>query len=73
MSQLIGGPGELPCGAHAWGDTAIDVPFLVEGTALRDALTGRRLHVGDGAVRVADALAEFPGALLVFDRGEAAA
>jgi len=72
MSTLLGGPGELPCGERAWADTSVELPFLAEDTALVDALTGQRLHVREGRVRIAEALAAFPGALLVFDSGDTA-
>jgi (1->4)-alpha-D-glucan 1-alpha-D-glucosylmutase len=42
--------GELPCGA-IWGDARIEIPFVAEGTVLRDVVTGREHRVHDGGPR----------------------
>ena len=70
FSALIAGPGELPCGEQVWGDTWIEVPFLGTEVALENALTGQRVQASNGRVRVAEALADFPGAILVFAAGD---
>ncbi|OVZ55865.1 malto-oligosyltrehalose synthase [Pigmentiphaga sp. NML080357] len=49
---------------QAWGDTAIDVSGLAVGDALRNALGGPDCSVEGGAVRVSEALAAFPVALM---------
>ena len=64
-------PGELPCAEQVWGDTWIEVPFLAPEVVLNNALTGGKLRVVDARVRLADALADFPGAILVFADGDA--
>jgi (1->4)-alpha-D-glucan 1-alpha-D-glucosylmutase len=58
-------PGELPVGAGVWGDTRIEVPFLDDGTILRDALTGREHIVENGALSAARVLDQIPLAVLV--------
>jgi (1->4)-alpha-D-glucan 1-alpha-D-glucosylmutase len=65
LSRLISAPAELPCGERIWGDTSIDVPFLGGEVDLRNALTGQTVRASGGRVRVADALADFPGAIIV--------
>ena len=71
FSGLIAAPGELPCAEQVWGDTWIEVPFLAPEVVLNNALTGGKLRVVDARVRLADALADFPGAILVFADGDA--
>jgi (1->4)-alpha-D-glucan 1-alpha-D-glucosylmutase len=65
--RLIAGlgvkPGELPCAA-LWGNTRIDLPFLKEGTLLRDALTLREHRVESGGLAASAVLANFPVAVL---------
>jgi (1->4)-alpha-D-glucan 1-alpha-D-glucosylmutase len=58
-------PGELPVGAGVWGDTRIEVPFLDDGTILRDVLTGREHTVENGALSAARVLDPVPLAVLV--------
>jgi (1->4)-alpha-D-glucan 1-alpha-D-glucosylmutase len=58
-------PGELPLGAAVWSDTRIEVPFLDDGTVLRDALTGREHRVQGGGIRVAEILDQVPVSILV--------
>jgi (1->4)-alpha-D-glucan 1-alpha-D-glucosylmutase len=72
FSRLVDGPGDLPCGEPVWRDTSIEVPFLSAGAQLDNWLTGQRLRVTDGRVRVADALVDFPGAILVCADGDSA-
>ena len=56
----------LPVGKQTWGDTAIDAgPLTGE---LTNVLTGERLAVEDGKIRLAAAFSRFPGALLVPSR-----
>jgi (1->4)-alpha-D-glucan 1-alpha-D-glucosylmutase len=62
--------GRVPCGAEIWGDTMVMLPFLAEGARLADALSGRELAVSGGGLRLADAFAVFPGALLRYDGGD---
>ena len=56
-------PGVVPLGEQTWGDTAIDAGAL--SGALTNILTGETVRAEGGRIRVADALASFPGALLV--------
>jgi (1->4)-alpha-D-glucan 1-alpha-D-glucosylmutase len=61
----------LPCGASLWQDTRIDLPFMEEGSTLRNLLDDDRVHrVEAGCVRLADLFESVPGAVLVYDRGE---
>jgi (1->4)-alpha-D-glucan 1-alpha-D-glucosylmutase len=54
----------LPVGEACWESTRLRVP-VSPGTVFRDVFTGHRLKVdGDGAVLLAQALADFPVALL---------
>ncbi|MDB5809561.1 MAG: bifunctional 4-alpha-glucanotransferase/malto-oligosyltrehalose synthase, partial [Betaproteobacteria bacterium] len=62
--------GELPCGEAVWRDTRVALPFLGDGTVLRNVLTGETAAVSDGAIRVAVAHAQFPGAVFEYGRGE---
>jgi (1->4)-alpha-D-glucan 1-alpha-D-glucosylmutase len=57
-------PGWLPCGAQVWGDTRIEVPFVKEGTQLRDVFTTREHRVTQGGLDAAAVLASFPVAVL---------
>jgi (1->4)-alpha-D-glucan 1-alpha-D-glucosylmutase len=59
------GTGVLPCGERTWGDTRIDLPFLEDGTEVRDALTGSVHVVAGGGLPLAAILARLPVALLV--------
>jgi (1->4)-alpha-D-glucan 1-alpha-D-glucosylmutase len=72
--RMFGGLGiaarALPCGEAIWGDTRVALPFLGEGTILRDVLTGETAAVTAGGIRVAAAHAAFPGAVLEYERGE---
>jgi (1->4)-alpha-D-glucan 1-alpha-D-glucosylmutase len=65
--------GMLPCGSAAWADTSVDIPFLEDGTILRNVLTNRVCKVQSGAVLVADAQDVLPGAALAYENGESAA
>ena len=55
-----------PLGATVWGDTAIDVHLLPVDIEPVNVLTGERLAVRGGRIMVADAFANFPGALLLY-------
>ncbi|WP_132979956.1 malto-oligosyltrehalose synthase [Pigmentiphaga sp. D-2] len=62
---LASGPSPVPhVPPGAWGDTSIDLSGLVRDGALRNVLDGRSCAVAGGTVRVADALAAFPVALM---------
>jgi (1->4)-alpha-D-glucan 1-alpha-D-glucosylmutase len=54
-------PSRTPPVGEAWADTTIRLPGA--GT-LTDAITRRSVDIGDGSVRIAEALATFPVALL---------
>ena len=55
----------LPCGELAWGDTRVAVPFLREGAQLTEVLGGHRVALEGGALMIARAWADLPGAVLV--------
>ncbi len=56
-----------PIGAAVWGDTTIDAHALPADVQLVNALTGERVAVRDGRILLADAFANFPGALLTYN------
>lgn len=61
-------PGELPLGRAAWGDTALDLSFVPEGTQLTNVLTGESMEPGTHArLPLARAMAHFPGALIAYE------
>jgi (1->4)-alpha-D-glucan 1-alpha-D-glucosylmutase len=70
FAALVRETGHVPLGETVWGNTTVTLPFLEDGTRLTDALTGRTLEVRGGAVRMADAFAHFPGAMLIYESGE---
>ncbi|HWI14623.1 MAG TPA: hypothetical protein VNT02_10235, partial [Burkholderiales bacterium] len=63
-AKLGGAAGTLPLGPAFWADTAVDCSALrATGTAV-NVLTGKPVHILDGGLRVAEAFADFPGALI---------
>jgi (1->4)-alpha-D-glucan 1-alpha-D-glucosylmutase len=72
FAKLGQSPGEPPLGAAAWGDTAIELPMLAEGTRLRNVLTGETLAVEGGLIRLARLFATLPAAALVLEAGKMA-
>lgn len=68
--RLAGDPTVPPTGGRVWSDTALHLPERLAGAGWRCALTGRRLAFwqSDGALPVAEALAEFPLTLLMLER-----
>jgi len=69
FAKLLGQPGQLPLGESVWGDTAVEAAGLPDGARLANILTGETVEVCDGKIPVARALAAFPGAALLGDRG----
>ena len=65
FSQLSQGVGATPVGAAAWGDSSITAAGWRDGMSFINALNGERVHVEDGAVRLADAFRTVPVAALV--------
>jgi (1->4)-alpha-D-glucan 1-alpha-D-glucosylmutase len=57
-------PPRLPCGAQAWDDTRVELPFLEEGAVLRDAISGRDHTVRDGGLALSEVLATATVAVL---------
>jgi len=55
-----------PLGEAVWADTAIDAGLLPAGAPPVNVLTGERLAVREGRILLADAFANFPGALLLY-------
>ncbi len=60
-------PGEPPTGEAAWGDTSIELPGLADGAWVRNVLTGERLAVQDGGLRLSRVFATLPVAALEVD------
>jgi (1->4)-alpha-D-glucan 1-alpha-D-glucosylmutase len=52
----------IPCGFDVWQDTSVSLRGLTDA-AFRELMTGRPLHVTDGALPLGSLLAEFPVAL----------
>jgi hypothetical protein len=48
-----------------WGDTRIEMPFVKDGTVLRDVLSGLDHTVQDGGLLASAVLATWPAAVLV--------
>ena len=57
-------PGVLPVGEAPWGDTELDVGFLLPDGSLNNVLTGETLTLRGGRIRLAECFARFPAALL---------
>ena len=70
FGALTGNGARLPCGAAAWEATRVMLPFLTEGTVLRNVLSGVSLQSNRGGLSMAEACADFPVALLVYDEGD---
>jgi maltooligosyltrehalose synthase len=64
-------PGLLPVGEAAWAETAADLSFLGPEVPFVNVLTGETLAAREGRLPLAQALAGFPGALLVRAAGPA--
>jgi (1->4)-alpha-D-glucan 1-alpha-D-glucosylmutase len=58
-------PGSTPCDAGLWGEARLELPFLENGTVLRELFSGRELTVADGAIPMSAAVAQFPVAVLL--------
>ncbi|MDX1375375.1 MAG: malto-oligosyltrehalose synthase, partial [Burkholderiales bacterium] len=68
FAQLLREPGRLPLGEDVWGDTAVEVPDLQASAALVNAITGERIDVREGKIRLAEAFATFPAAALLGEK-----
>jgi (1->4)-alpha-D-glucan 1-alpha-D-glucosylmutase len=70
FTSLAAYPGGLPLGEECWQEDVIQLPFAQAGDRLHNLLTGETLTVRgrDGTVvlRLAEVLANFPVALLVY-------
>ena len=64
FATLLGEAERLPLGEAVWQDTAVAVD-LPDGTRCVDALTGATIAVRDGRIPMGEALARFPGAVLL--------
>jgi len=60
--------GAAPLGGAVWGDTAIELPFLADGTTLTDALSGAKLTVRGGTLAVSQLFECLPCALLHYSQ-----
>ncbi|HUI60901.1 MAG TPA: hypothetical protein VLX90_11790, partial [Steroidobacteraceae bacterium] len=70
--RLLGERADAPLGEASWGETFIELPRTCPaGTRLKNVLDGTVLTVGQfgprPGIRLADALAQFPVALLTLD------
>ena len=65
FTTSLAGPGELPVGPACWSDTRIEVPFLEDGSALRDAVSGRERRIDRGGFALGELLQHAPVAVLV--------
>jgi len=59
--------GEQPCGEQVWQGTRVELPFLPDGTVLRNLLSGENVAVAGGGISMAAAWEHFPGAALEFE------
>lgn len=59
--------GVPPLGESVWSDTGLHADLVPPGAELRNALTGERVAVREGRILLADAFANFPGALLTYN------
>ena len=62
--KLLKTAGLLPLGEAVWGDTTVVLPGHAEGQRFVNVLTGETVTLREGAIRVAEAFACFPGAVL---------
>jgi maltooligosyltrehalose synthase len=62
-AKLMNGVSELPLGEKVWADTTITLSNGASATRMRDVFTGREVST-EGSVAIADALAEFPVAVI---------
>ncbi len=67
-ARLLGAKEGFPLGAEVWEDTRVDLPRQLRATSLGSTLDAKAVQVADDgenrSISVADALAEFPVALL---------
>ena len=63
-AKLGGATGTVPLGPAFWGDTAVDLSPLPAIHDPVNVLTGKPVPIRDGNVRLADAYADFPAALV---------
>jgi (1->4)-alpha-D-glucan 1-alpha-D-glucosylmutase len=70
FARLQPEPGQLPVGAPVWADTTVDLAALGLGNAAQvlDVVSGERVAVSGGQVRLADAFTHFPAAALLVTR-----
>jgi maltooligosyltrehalose synthase len=56
---------QLPIGEHVWADTRVAVGSSTQAASMREVFTDREVAIdGERALNVADALADFPVAVL---------
>ena len=69
VSSLLNNGETAPIGARVWQDTEVVIPSCPCSASYRNAFTGKMLHTaqyeGYGTIRLAEALQQFPAALLV--------
>jgi (1->4)-alpha-D-glucan 1-alpha-D-glucosylmutase len=68
FAQLLREPGKLPLGEAVWDDTTVEIPAFAGDATLVNALTGERVAVRAGKIRVAEVFAAFPGAALLGEK-----
>jgi len=54
----------LPLGEAVWGDTTVALPGFAQGQRFDNVLTGETVTLRNGALRMSEAFANFPGAAL---------
>jgi len=64
-AKLGGTAGTVPLGAAFWDDTAVDLSPLPPVADAVNVLTGKAVHVLDSSLRIAEAYADFPAALIL--------
>jgi (1->4)-alpha-D-glucan 1-alpha-D-glucosylmutase len=62
-AKLMDGVSELPVGENVWADTRITLSNATSASRMRDVFTGREVTLEE-SVAIADALAEFPVAVM---------
>jgi (1->4)-alpha-D-glucan 1-alpha-D-glucosylmutase len=67
FGRLVAEPSALPLGPNVWGDTWVNAGVLPAGIKPLNILTGRRMTLHDGRMRMADVFADFPAALFVYE------
>jgi (1->4)-alpha-D-glucan 1-alpha-D-glucosylmutase len=68
VDSLLRGDAIAPVGSAVWGETAVHLPESDDGATYRNLFTGGQIAATAGTLSVAEALADFPVAVLIRDR-----